>query len=100
GDRSTVEHHRYRRVGRAEAARGTLPTDWKFERAGAVGIARGGATGESDRDGADRAAAPAIGGLHFERDGEARGGVVDFAGCGAEVRDRVGECGADSDRGD
>ena len=40
-----------------------------------------------------------IGGLHFERDGAARSGIVDFAGCGAALRDRGGERAADSDHG-
>jgi hypothetical protein len=69
----------------------------EFERAGAVWFARGGATPEFDRDGADRAAASDDGGLHFEGDGEAGSGVVDVAGSGDAVRDCVGERAADTD---
>src|SRR6266851_7781437 len=87
GDRPLVEHHCHRRVGRTETARGTLPADWQFERTCALGFTRGGATGESNRDGADRTAPPANGGLHSERDGAARRGVLDVARSGAALRD-------------
>src|SRR5207245_2341664 len=66
----------------------------------ALGNARGSATGKSDRNGADRTAAPANGGSYSERDGAARRGVLDFARSGAALRYCVGKRGADSDHGD
>src|SRR5260370_1231463 len=45
------------------------------------------------------AADTANGGLHFERDGAARGGILDVARCGAALRDCVGERSADTDHG-
>jgi len=82
---------------RHEDSRGTIPADWQFERARALGPARGGATGERNRHGADRKKAPSDGGLHFEGDGEARRGIVDVARSGVAVRDCRGERAADSD---
>ena len=74
----------------------------RFQRIGSSNVPvlcglRGDCVCERDWDGADRAAAPAVGGLPFERDGAARGDVVDFAGSGAAVRHCSGERGTDSD---
>src|SRR2546429_5372582 len=87
-------------LGRAEAARGALPAHRQLQRALALGNARGGANGKSDRDGTDRTAPPSNSGSYSERDGAARRGVLDVARSGTALRDCVGQRRADADHGD
>src|ERR1039458_2778354 len=90
-DRSLVEHHRDRRLGRAKAAGRALPADWIVQCAVALWAARVHQDGERRRNGAHRAAPSRARRLHAGADAETRRGVVDIARPGTALRHRYGE---------
>ena len=98
-DRPPVEHHRDRRLGGQENSRGTFSAHRQFQRSGAVWIARGNRTGQSDRHGAHREAAPTDGRLHLEGDAVARRGKLDVSRSCAPLRNRHGNGGSGEDAG-
>ncbi len=87
-DRSAVEHHRHRRLGRSEDARRAFPAHRQLQRAVAVGTAGRDQDGERHRPRPHRTPPSPACRLHSGGNDKARRRIVDFARSGDALRDR------------